>query len=122
MAAPNIVGVTEIYGKSAGKALTTSNQTIVSNSAGSGKVYKVNTLMIANVDGTNSATVTASIYKAGVTTTFKIANTVAVDADSTLVLVSKDNSIYLEEGDYLQLLASASGDLEAVCSWEEIND
>lgn len=121
MAAPNIVAVTEIYGKSAGKALTTSAQTIVSNSASSGKVYKVNTLMIANKDGTNSADATATLVKSG-GSSFKLASTVAVDADSTLVVISKDNSVYLEEGDSITVQASASGDLDAVCAWEELND
>ena len=122
MAAPNIVGVTTIYGKSSGLALTTSNQTLVSNSAGSGKVFKVNTVMISNVDGANDATVTAQVYKASTGTAYKLAHVVSVEAASTLVLMSKDNSIYLEEGDYIQALASATGDLHAVCSWEEIND
>ena len=51
MAAPNIVNVTTITGKTAGLAVTTSATDIVDNPASSGKVFKVNSLIISNVDG-----------------------------------------------------------------------
>jgi hypothetical protein len=57
MAAPNIVGVSTITGKSAGIAVTTSAAAIVANGAGSNKVFKVNALYVSNVDGTNNADV-----------------------------------------------------------------
>lgn len=119
MANPNIVDVTSIYGKTAVQAVGTSASAIVVNSSSSGKIFKINSLIISNVDGTNSADVTVDLFRSS--TSYKIANTIAVPADSTLVLISKDTSIYLEEGDSLRLLASASGDLEAVCSYEEIS-
>ena len=120
MANPNIVAVTSIYGKSAGLALGTSGSAIVSNAASSGKIIKINTLTVANIDGTNSADVTAYVNKGGVSN-YQLAWTVAVPADATLVLISKDTSIYLEEGDGLYLYASATLDLQAFCSYEEIS-
>ena len=63
MANPNLFATSALYGKTAGMAVTTSTTAIVTNSASSGKVYKINSLIIANVDGTNSADVTVSIYK-----------------------------------------------------------
>ena len=120
MAAPNIVNVTTIIGKTAGLAVTGTASAIVSNSAASNKVLKINTLIITNVDGVNAADITADIFK-NQTTAFDIASTITVPADSSLVLISKDNPIYLEENDSLRLLASATGDLEAVCSYEEIS-
>jgi polyisoprenoid-binding protein YceI len=51
MAAPNIVNVSTITGKSAGIAVTTSAAAIVANGAGSNKVFKVNALYVSNVDG-----------------------------------------------------------------------
>ena len=48
-----------------------------------------------------------------------IEDKITVPADATLDIISKP--IYLEEGDALQLLASAASDLEAVCSYEEIS-
>lgn len=117
MANPNIVNVTAIYGKTAVQAVGTSATAIVSNSAASGKVYKVNALYISNVDGTNNADITVDIYRSS--TPYRLAYTVVVPADAVLDVISK--SFYLEEGDSLRLTASAASDLEAVCSYEEIN-
>ena len=117
MAAPNIVNVTTITGKTAVQQVTTSATAIVTNSAASGKVFKVNALYVSNVDGTNNADINVDIFRSS--TAYHIAKTVSVPADATLDVISK--SIYLEEGDTLRLTASANSDLEAVCSYEEIS-
>jgi hypothetical protein len=116
MAAPNIVNVATITGKTAVLAVTTSATAIVTNSAASGQVLKVNALYVSNVDGTNTADVNVDIFRSS--TAYHIAKTVAVPADATLDVISK--SIYLEEGDTLRLTASANTRLEAVCSYEII--
>jgi hypothetical protein len=118
MANPNIANVTDIRGKTAVQAVGTSATAIVTNSAVSNKVLKINSLTVANVDGTNSADITIDLFRSSVS--YKIANTIAVPADSTLVVISKDTSIYLEEGDSIRCLASGTGDLQAICSYEEI--
>jgi len=118
MAAPNIVAVTTITGKTAVLAVTTSATAIVTNSAASGQVLKVNALYVANVDGANIADINVDIYRSSASVAYHIAKTVSVPADSTLDVISK--SIYLEEGDTLRLTASANSDLEAVCSYEII--
>lgn len=119
MAAPNIVNVASIYGKTAGLAVGTSPSAIVTNSAGSNKVLKINSLIISNIDGVNSATVNIDVYK-NQTTAFRVAYTIAVPPDATLVILSKDTSIYLEENDSLRITSSDASRLEAVCSYEEI--
>jgi hypothetical protein len=117
MAAPNIVNVATITGKTAVQAVGTSATAIVTNSAASGKVFKINALYVSNVDGTANAEITVDLFRSSVA--YKIANTVVVPADASLDVISK--SIYLEEGDTLRLTANATGDLEAVCSYEEIS-
>ena len=119
MAAPNIVNVTTILGKTAVQQVTTSATAIVTNGAASGKVLKVNALYIANVDGASAADISVGLYRSSASTSYEIAHTVSVPADATLDVISK--SIYLEEGDDLRLTASANSDLEAVCSYEEIS-
>lgn len=119
MAAPNIVNVATITGKTTVANVTTVAADVVTNSAASGKVFKINSLIIANIDGTNAADITASVYRSSVE--YKFAHTVTVPADTTLVVLSKDTAIYLEEGDTVRLTASANGDLQAVCSYEEIS-
>ena len=117
MAAPNIVNVSTITGKSAVQAVGTSATAIVTNSAASGKVFKVNALYVSNVDGTNNAEINVDLYRSS--TAYHIGKTIVVPADATLDVISK--AIYLEEGDALRLTANATSDLEAVCSYEEIS-
>lgn len=117
MAAPNIAGLTTITGKTAVQAVGTSATAIVTNSAASGKVFKVNALYISNVDGTNNAEINVDIFRSS--TAYHIGKTIVVPADATLDILSKP--IYLEEGDALRLTANAASDLEAVCSYEEIS-
>jgi hypothetical protein len=117
MAAPNIVNVSTITGKTSVQSVGTSATAIVTNSAASGKVFKVNSLLVSNIDGTSSATVNVDLFRSS--TAYYIAYTITIPADATLDLLNK--AIYLEEGDALRLTASASGDLQAVCSYEEIS-
>ena len=117
MAAPNIVNVATITGKTAVQAVGTSATAIVTNSAASGKVFKVNALYVSNVDGTNNAEINVDIFRSS--TAYHIGKTIVVPADATLDVISK--SIYLEEGDAIRLTANAASDLEAVCSYEEIS-
>ena len=121
MAAPNVVNVTSIYGKTTGLALTNSSQDVLTCAAD--KLLKINSIIVANVDGTNADDVTVKWYNADNTTAFSLASTVTVPSDSTLVVLGKDAPIYLEEGDKIQALgAAASGDLEIIVSYEELDD
>ena len=124
MAAPNIVNVSTIIGKTAVADLTTTAATsILSNSSASGKVFKVNSLIVSNVDGSSAADVTVSLYSAasiGGTAT-QIVSTVSVPADSSLVVISKDSSIYLEEDRSIGATAATASDLKVICSYEEIS-
>lgn len=119
MAAPNIVAVTTINGKTVGGLLTTTSSDIVVNSAASGKVLKVNAILVANVDGTNAIDVTIGFYDASATTTYRLAYTITVPADASLDLLGK--SIYLEEGDKIVALASANSRAEIIVSYEDIS-
>ena len=124
MANPNIVSVASIYGKTVYDTdIAATAASLVSNAASSGKILKINSLIIANIDGTNSADITVTLRNAAGGTTYStLANTVAVPADATLIVISKDTSIYLEEDMSLYVLASAAGDLSATCSYEEISE
>jgi hypothetical protein len=124
MANPNIVNVTSILGETTYAALTTTLTTVLlANSAASGKVYKVNSIMVANVDGTNAADVTVDINTAagGGGTSYALASTISVPADATLNLIDKNSSFYLMEDKSIVGGASANGDLEIIISYEIIN-
>jgi hypothetical protein len=74
-----------MVGKTAVQAVGISPTDIVTNSAASNKVYKINALYVSNVDGTNAATVHVDIYRSSVA--YHIAKTVSIPADATLDLL-----------------------------------
>jgi hypothetical protein len=121
MAAPNLANVGTITAKSLQAALTTTLTTeILLNSAASGKVFKVESIIVANIDGSNSADASVFITKSG-GSPIAVASTIAVPADSTLVVVDKNSAIYLEEGDNIEAGASADGDLVITINYEELS-
>lgn len=120
MANPNIVNVSQIYGKTATSKLYTTDSNLVVNASSSGKIIKINSLYIANKNGTTAGDVTV-YHVGGAAGTVELAYTISVPADATLVLISKDAGIYLEEGQSLVAKASADGLLVAICSYEEIS-
>jgi len=96
MAAPNLLSPTTINGKTVTVDLSTTSATsILSNAASSGKVLKINSLYVANVDGTSNAEITINYYSAAY--------------------------IYLEEDRSLGATAGTSSDLKVVCSYEDIS-
>ena len=121
MAAPNLVNVSSIYGKTMGQNLDTTVTTDILTCAAD-KVLKINSIIVSNVDGTNSADLTCYFFDSGTSTRYQIANTVAVPADSTLVVIGKDSPIYLEESDQIEAGASVTGDLTMIISYEELDD
>ena len=121
MAAPNLVNVSSIYGQTKGAPLTTTT-TVGILTCAANKVLKVNSVIVSNVDGTNSADATVTFYDSSATAGYYLASTVAVPADSTLIVLGKDSPIYLEESDEIRAGASVNDDLQIVVSYEELDD
>ena len=133
MAAPNIVNVTTITGVTtfhAGIAVTTGGKgaqgvtTVVSNAAASGKVLKINSLTASGIGKTTGVTLNYynHVNHASAGSTVSLGTTISVPNFSTLVIISKDNSIYLEENTCLGIFAQPNtGSIDVVCSYEEIS-
>ena len=133
MAAPNIVNVATITGVTtyhSGIAVTTGGKgsvgitTVVSNAASSGKVLKINSLVAAGIAATTGVTLQHfnHVNHASAGSTVSIAVTVSVPVFSTLVLISKENSVYLQENTSLGIFAQPNtGSIDVVCSYEEIS-
>lgn len=119
MAAPNLVNVTSIIARTNVANVITVGTDFVGNPASSGKVLKINTLTISNYDASNTANIAASIFRNSIEN--DLANNMVVPTGATLVLISKDTAIYLEEGDSLRVQATANNTLWAVSSFEEIS-
>ena len=133
MAAPNIVNVTTITGVTtfhAGIAVTTGGKgalgitTVVSNAASSGKVLKINSLVAASIGSTTGVTLQYfnHVNHVSAASTVSIGMTMAVPTFSTLAIITKDNSVYLEENTSLGIFAQPlTGTIDVVCSYEEIS-
>lgn len=119
MANPNVVAVTSILAQTVLDADVAASAVSLLTCA-SDKLCKINSLVIANIDGTNSADISVWITRSGAD--YYIAKTITVSADSTLIPIDKNMGLYLNESDILKIQASAAGDLSAVLSYEEIDD
>ena len=119
MAAPNLKNPTTITGKTARYAVTASLASVLANGAASGKALKINSIFCANVDGTNPADISVSIYDGS--TDRYLAKTIAVPADATQIISTKETYFYLEEGDSIRAVANEAGDLELIIGYEDIS-
>jgi hypothetical protein len=120
MAAPNIKNPTTITGITTVVGLGTTAVTgILTNTSGSNKVFKINSIFAANVDGVNAADISVSIIRNG--TDYYLARTINVPADATQVISTKETYFYLEESVGIRAQASAANDIDVIISYEEIS-
>ena len=122
MAAPNIVNVATITAKSAAALLTASLVSQVSNAASSGKVLKINNIVISNI--TASAATVRLAYNtaaAGAGTSYYLAYDISVPAAASLIITDKTTSFYLEENSSIVALAGTVSALHCVVSFEELS-
>ena len=128
MAESNIANTTTIYGRTNYLNVTDFNQILVSNAPESGVVYKINSLFIANKDENYAVDVDIRIVRivgAGAyaeVKSFYIARAITVPRDATLIAVCRDNPIYLEPGDMVQVRAGINSRADATVSYEFITD
>lgn len=118
MAAPNLVSPASITGKTSVYSCTSSLAEALANAAASNKVLKINYIRAANIDATSTFSIDVTIFRASSHT--YLANAVAVPVNSTLIIVSKEEYIYLEEGDAIYAKGSTSGKIDLTISYEEI--
>tara|TARA_Y100000385_G_C12855589_1_gene535002 strand:- start:99 stop:470 length:372 start_codon:yes stop_codon:yes gene_type:complete len=123
MAAPNLKAPTTIHGKTTFVSLASTNETsVLANAASSGKALRVTALFVSNIDGTNAAAITLKYYNAATGGTgYALASTLTVPADATVVILTREQSVWLEENTSLRATASAGGDLNVVCSYEDVS-
>lgn len=124
MAAPNIVNVSTITGKTT--YLTPSNTSaniLLANAASSGKVFKINSVIASNIDGASAVNTTASINtKADASgTSYTIASTISVPANASLILVDKGNALYLEEDKSIVVTSGTASKITYTISYEELS-
>jgi hypothetical protein len=124
MANPNLASATSVLVGNALIRLTSTSATqVVSNAASSGKAYLIDSLVVSNCDGANAADITIDLFASATNTgtATKLAHTVTVPADATLIVISKENPISLMEAQSIYATASAADDLHVVASWKELS-
>ena len=124
MAAPNIVNIATLIGKTT--YLTPANTTanvLLANAASSNKVFKINMIIATNVDGTNAVDTTIAINSAanGGGSSFAIASTISVPADAALIVSDKSTAFYLEEDKSIVVTSGTSAKITYTISYEEIS-
>ena len=119
MATPNIVEVATINAVNSTALLTGTSRTTAVDVAAE-KIAKINTILVANVDGSNAADITIEVSIDNGSNFVAIAKTISVPADATLSFL--ENPIYLDETDLLYFTASAANDLTYFVSYEELID
>ena len=122
MSNPQLFTPTSWKGYSGSLALTGTEQTLISNAASSGKLLLVRSLQLANNKTTAAVEGTVKLVDSGAGTSAKLAPAIAVQAQSTEVIIGKDSvgCIYLNEGQSLTALAGETGQIDATWSYDEV--
>jgi hypothetical protein len=127
MANPNMANAVFIIGNTSSFAITSNANpfatAVANNLAGSNKVYKINTIVVANKQGSNSHPVSVLLFSEddlGGSNT-EIISTVTVPADGSLVVIDKNTSFYLLEDKSIGIFTDTANVLVVTASWEEIS-
>lgn len=126
MANPNIAAVTVINGNTSTLLISSTADpfatALASNAASSGKVYKINSIVAANIDTTTAYNITIKIFSAAALggTGTQIAATISVPPNASLIVVDKTSSFYLLEDKSIGATASTANKFVVTSSWEEI--
>ena len=118
MAAPNIVNVVSIVGRSAAVVLSDTATDIVANPAASGKVVRVTGLSVANTAAVAVA-MTVSFVDAATAVTAAKVKALPVPVNAAISVL--DKPIYLKEGDKITGFGGAALVLQATVTYEEIS-
>lgn len=123
MAAPNIVNVATITGKTALVRLTNSTATqVLANAANSNKVLKLAGVLAANTEGA-TVNVAFDLYITRGGVDYYMARNITVPALAAYEAFLKDSTpIYLEEGDTLMAKSgNSSGHIHVMVAYEDIS-
>jgi len=127
MANPNLVSVTAIYGNSSSYLISSTADpfatALVSNAASSGKVYKLNSIVVANVSASSAANITIKIFPTASLggTGVALISTASVPQNASLVVLDKTMQVYLLENQSIGATAGTANALSITCSWEELS-
>ena len=121
MAAPNIVGINTVIGITTMRSLgDTSATTLLSNPAGSNYVYKINTIIVANDDGSSADIIAPHDHDDGAEPHTKSPTQMQLQ-QITLSLLTKHRQFILKKI-VLSKPQHPANDLDVICPYESIID
>lgn len=126
MAAPNIVNVTTIVPHTVSITPSDTSRNALVAAPSSGTAYKINQIIVSNIDGTNAVDATVELRLADGSTYRAIGSTISVPADSSLVMLDKTTMLYLVdtsvtgEASTLWATSGTASKLTFTCSYEAI--
>jgi hypothetical protein len=120
MAAPNLRSPLTVTGKTAMTSVATTLTSVVSNSAASGLLLKLNTIRAANVDSGGAAVALDLTVYRGSTHRYLIKG-VSIGTAKALIVSDKNEYVYLEEGDSLYAKATSTSGIDLTINYEEIS-
>jgi len=120
MAYVNIAALTTINGCLSATPNISSTGTIVLSAPPTNHTYKLNTLMAVN-KSTNPTTVTIVINRSATVFT-TVAYQITVPINATLILIGKDNPLYMYDvtSDTLSAQAGAGSSIDIIASYEDL--
>jgi len=100
MTIPNLLSLTQVYGKTTATNIGTAVTVLLSNSLASGKSMKLNSMYIANIDNTTSSRISVDFYRNSIS--IRLVDRMQIIPGDSLIAIDRNSSVYLEEGDSLR--------------------
>jgi hypothetical protein len=116
MTAPNLLALTATYGKTTGTNIGTAVTVLVSNSLASAKSYKITAMYVANIDNALTGKISVDFYRSS--TSIRLVDRMDIVPGDSLVVMSRDSAIYLEEGDSLRCYSDQNDLMHVTVSYE----
>ena len=116
----NIVNVATINGTTIAYSSVPTSSTAILGPVTSSHVYKINSIIAANK--TSSAAWITVLYNKS-STSYYLGYQIQVPANSTLVVVGKDNPVYLMDttSDYIYAQAGTGSAIDLIISYEDMS-
>lgn len=123
MANPNFLGITTVTGITTNVGVSTTYNVVLSNSASSGKSYKIISMLASNSSGSLNGNLNVFLHNqsAGAGTSTHLLKDVVVSAKSMLTILDKNNPLYLQENKSIVATAATSNTIDLTIVYEDIS-
>ena len=112
----NILTANIITGKTGVFLLNTSPLQIILNPLDSDQIYKINCIYLSNNSQTQLIKASTDFFRNNVS--HRIASNIEIPVDSTIIVMAKETSVYLEPGDSMRAWINAFVPASGLISYE----